>query len=131
MQRAFMYSIKNVIEKGMFMKGFLTIRHASRIKAGHNLVEKVLTKHFLTRYYTSYTKQAFHIWKEQEFVELTSNLDDIRGTHNETMQAFKSKVVNVKDMNTANILHFFNKRMRDKVFFAWQKRRHMDNVRAY
>ena len=120
MQRAFMYSIKNVLEKGLFMKGFLTIRHASRIQKGHLHVKKVLEKHFLIRYYTSFTKQAFHIWKQEEFAGVTDELTEVRSNQMKRVNKFRDKVVNIKDMNTKNILHYINKKKRDKVFFAWK-----------
>jgi hypothetical protein len=130
-QRRFMNAISTVLTKGMYCKGLDAVLWASRKRRNESLVEKVLTRHFLTRYQKSFIQEAFHIWKEQEFLEVTSSLRGKQNDYVTTVKTFKNEVISIKGQNTKNVLNFLNKRWRNKIWKAWCLSRRMTIVRDY
>ena len=86
-QRRFMKAITTFYSKGLYQKGFNTIVWGANYHKGKKLVEKVLTRHFLTRYKHSFVKECFSLWKEQLYIEISSNLNEKIDLYNNTVKS--------------------------------------------
>jgi hypothetical protein len=130
-QRQFMNQITNVLSKGMYYKGFNGILEGNRERKSKALMERVLTKHFLVRYQYEFLKQSFNKWKASIFKEAFTELKYVTKEYKETCIAEKQQVVDIKNQNMANVLHFYRQKQKHRIWLAWQKTRHMLLTHAY
>lgn len=94
----FINSIKNVIQKSLWTKGFTSIRHFSRDVRDDRNKEDVLNR-FRLKFYKRTCGNAFSIWRSGAFSMVSTTIEEVDSQTQHVIEEHQNKKAVFKEVN--------------------------------
>lgn len=120
-QKAFLICTRTVLEKSMYMKGFLAIQDAIRQKDKDDKVYNLCDKFFRT-FARNQLFDFFNRWKESNLQRVLERYEVCEVAKREAEVYMQGKVSEIKDQQTFCTEDYIVKRWKKKIWRAWVRR---------
>lgn len=117
-QKAFLYCVKNVLEKSMYKKGFVYIAGQNRDIEYTTRVHRALKK-FAFRFFQINCSDSMNKWKKACATKVHYNREEKERQLRERMEAFENFVSRSKDVNNERCYKYFLDTRKSNVWRAW------------
>ena len=122
--KAFLLSIKNVLEKSMFMKGFVYIKNSTRFSNNRDKLMRHMNLIFL-KYTKHTTTNYFSLWKQNSQTYVVYRAHKLSYDNEICIDKFSNRIHNIKGQNTKNVAEYLEHRRLANVFKSWK------NIKAH
>ena len=117
--KAFLLCIKNVLEKSMYMKGFVNVKNSFRFDGKSDKLFRNMSMIFL-KYSKQTTCNYFGLWKENSLKTVLTRAEKLFIDNNRTIEKFSDRIHNIKNQNTTNVEEYLNHRNLANIFKCWK-----------